>query len=430
VALSHSPSIVTNGLVLCLDAGNTKSLTKVSRTNLLVWSNKLNRPQSTPIGTDYYGGGYFDGWQNNPADITESDDGYGTYYTTTYSLVWSAYNTLNTAPFTVYTISFLAKSDTIANIRPRLYSNVNGTTSTGDWQSLQTDGTLSLNGWRQFTFVMPATSANNPSYPYPENANANSLVIELSTGSGFSIKNIQVEEGSLATEYIPTLGSSVSIVGYVPTWKDLSGNGNNGTITNSVLYAPTYNSSNGGSLVFDGVDDYAQINGSITLSEATFIAWIKRNGDQPIYAGIVYNRVNPSEPGGNATGLDLSGITSSLDVFNPINQVNYTWNGAVNTFSWDTGLLIPDLTWCMCAVSVTSTSATAYLCQPSGITSSTNVVNHSPATLGNIKIGVDDFTLENRSFKGDIAQASIYNRALTASEIQQNYIATLGRFGI
>ena len=36
------------------------------------------------------------------------------------------------------------------------------------------------------------------------------------------------------------------------SWLDLSGNGNNGTLTNG----PTYSSANGGSLVFDGVDDY------------------------------------------------------------------------------------------------------------------------------------------------------------------------------
>jgi hypothetical protein len=35
------------------------------------------------------------------------------------------------------------------------------------------------------------------------------------------------------------------------TWKDISGNTNNSTLTNG----PTYNSANGGSIVFDGADD-------------------------------------------------------------------------------------------------------------------------------------------------------------------------------
>ena len=33
-------------------------------------------------------------------------------------------------------------------------------------------------------------------------------------------------------------------------------------------------------------------------------------------------------------------------------------------------------------------------------------------------------------FSGIIAQVSVYNRALTASEIQQNFNALRGRFGI
>ena len=39
------------------------------------------------------------------------------------------------------------------------------------------------------------------------------------------------------------------------TWSDLSGNSNNGTLTNG----PTFNSRNGGSIVFDGVDDYVTL---------------------------------------------------------------------------------------------------------------------------------------------------------------------------
>ena len=39
------------------------------------------------------------------------------------------------------------------------------------------------------------------------------------------------------------------------TWRDLSKSQLNGTLTNG----PTFNSSNGGSIVFDGVDDYVNL---------------------------------------------------------------------------------------------------------------------------------------------------------------------------
>jgi hypothetical protein len=49
--------------------------------------------------------------------------------------------------------------------------------------------------------------------------------------------------------------NSKSYPGSGTTWTDLSGNGNNGTLANGV----GYNSGNGGSLVFDGVDDYVSL---------------------------------------------------------------------------------------------------------------------------------------------------------------------------
>jgi hypothetical protein len=203
-------------------------------------------------------------------------------------------------------------------------------------------------------------------------------------------------------------GNTKSYPGSGTTWRDLSGRGNTGTLTGG----PTYSSTNGGSIVFDGTDDYVQISGSITTSAATFIAWIRRNGTQSTYDGILFSR------GTSVTGMN----------FQDSNQLGYHWNNALNTYTWQSGLIIPDLTWCMVAVSVTSTSATAYLCQSSGITSATNTVSHTSTTLDDIKIGQEDFG--GRFFTGNIAQVSVYNRALTAQEVSQNFNALRGRFGI
>ncbi|MEX0594961.1 MAG: LamG domain-containing protein, partial [Candidatus Paceibacterota bacterium] len=48
----------------------------------------------------------------------------------------------------------------------------------------------------------------------------------------------------------------------------------------------------------------------------------------------------------------------------------------------------------------------------------------------NYQIGRWGFGGYERYFQGNIAQVSIYNRALTAQEIQQNFNATRGRFGL
>lgn len=208
-------------------------------------------------------------------------------------------------------------------------------------------------------------------------------------------------------------GNRASYVGSGTAWRDLSGNGRNGTLTNG----PTFNSGNGGSIVFDGSNDHVSVTGSITMSTGTFIAWVYRNGSQNQYAGLVFAR-----DAGGANGI------TTYNGFLGNNQIGYHWH-PTNAFSWNSGLVTPDLAWCMCAVSVGSTSAIAYLCQATGITSATNAISHSSVTIGGINIGWDSDS-ETRRFKGNIAIAQIYNRNLSPTEIAQNFNATKSRFGL
>jgi len=198
------------------------------------------------------------------------------------------------------------------------------------------------------------------------------------------------------------------------TWTDLSGNGRTGTLNN--MDGNNFNSANGGSLTFDGTNEFVACSGSITLTTATFIAWMRRNGNQNQYDGILISR-----------GTNLSGM-----LLQNSNNLGYTWNGDLaggnNTYDWSSGLVVPNLSWSMCAISVASSSATAYLYQASGLTTAINNYSHSSSVLDDIKVGQDDFG--GRFFSGNIAQVSIYNRALTATEIAQNYNALKGRYGL
>jgi len=203
-------------------------------------------------------------------------------------------------------------------------------------------------------------------------------------------------------------GNASSYPGSGTTWTDLSGNSRDGTLTNG----PTYSGTNGGSIVFDGSNDYVQCTGSLTVTAATFVTWIRRNGNQGQYDGILFSR------GTNTTGMN----------FQTSNQLGYHWNDAGNTYNWQSGLTIPDATWCMIAVSVTSTTATAYLCQTSGTTTATNTVNHASSVLNDIKIAQDD--AGGRFFNGNIAIALLYNIALSAGQVSTNFEADRGRFGV
>jgi hypothetical protein len=199
-----------------------------------------------------------------------------------------------------------------------------------------------------------------------------------------------------------------SYLGTGTVWTDLSQGSNNGTLVNG----PTFNTANGGSIVFDGVDDFVQCSGSLTVTAATFVSWIRRNGSQGTYDGILFSR------GTNTTGMN----------FQVSNQLGYHWNDNINTYGWQSGLTIPDLTWCMVAISVTSTAAIAYLCQSSGITTATNTVSHGSSLLNDIKLAQDD--AGSRFFNGNIGISQIYNRALTQEEILQNFNAQRSRYGI
>jgi hypothetical protein len=82
----------------------------------------------------------------------------------------------------------------------------------------------------------------------------------------------------------------------------------------------------------------------------------------------------------------------------------------------------------MVAVSVTPTSATAYLCQSAGITTATNTVSHTSTVLDDIKIGFDEAF--SRYFTGNIAIAQLYTTALSAGEISQKFEEDRARFGV
>ena len=207
-------------------------------------------------------------------------------------------------------------------------------------------------------------------------------------------------------------GKRISIAlrrGTSSTWTDLSGNSNTGTLTNS----PTYSSNDGGYIDFDGTNDYVDVSGSRTVSAATFLAWVRLDGDQNAWSGVIYSR-----------GTNISG----MGFYNDTEQIGYTWNDDSNSWLWQSGLYVPTQEWCMMVVTVTSSVATAYLCRSSGITSSTNNISHSSTILDSIEVGRDSHS-STRFFDGRISMAMVYNKALTAAEVLQNYTALKGRYG-
>ena len=199
-------------------------------------------------------------------------------------------------------------------------------------------------------------------------------------------------------------GNTKSYPGSGTTWTDLSGNGNDGTLTNG----PTYSSSNGGNLVFDGSDDYISSvsipnpNGELTCevainydSKGAYHNIFDRGSSRPMLWIDFNNKLEVSFS--TASG----GITSS-DAYNGQDIVVtavYNSNSSPGILLYVNGNLV-------------------------GTQNTTHVTWTNPST----------FTLFNRSnsqtFDGKLYYLKFYTKALTASEIQQNFNALRGRFGI
>jgi hypothetical protein len=183
----------------------------------------------------------------------------------------------------------------------------------------------------------------------------------------------------------------------VTPWYDLSGNGNNGTLTNG----PTYSSTSGGSIVFDGVDDYTQLNQTITLT-----------GEFTLNLFILPTSTNTKILLGNNGGDYLQiNNSSALGLFSSTEFIT------LNGYSWDVSK--PSM------VTVTRNSSNVIQTYKNGDSSVTG------SLTGDFRIRqIGQRGNSSRFYQGSIYTIQIYNRALTAAEINQNYNAQKGRFGL
>jgi hypothetical protein len=207
------------------------------------------------------------------------------------------------------------------------------------------------------------------------------------------------------------------------TWTDLSGNGYNGTLTNG----PTFSSANGGSIVFDGVDDVVNgtINGSIFTSAFTQTAWIYKLNANQIWQGVFTN----SSPATNNTYLMTFGNGSVAAPYNSVgaNQVGVSESGIF----LDIGTHINQ--WLYLVATKTGTTLTIYCYKQGSLLQNSGTINWNGgnfATTNNYQLARHWTGGSVIPLQGNIASVSMYNRALSISEIIQNYNAQKSRFNL
>jgi hypothetical protein len=200
------------------------------------------------------------------------------------------------------------------------------------------------------------------------------------------------------------------------TWFDKSGNANNGTLING----PTFNTGSLGSIVFDGVDDYCNINNTALPSgnnPHTVSSWIYKQGD------------NTSNGWISLINWGTNDINQKRFIFVSSNSSNnnriYTGFYS-NDYNWGTG--VTNNVWTYLVWTFDGSSEAIYL---NGSLYGTHNVSNVNTVLGtNHSIGGYFDATFISYYNGRISNTQLYNRALSAAEVLQNYNATKGRFGL
>lgn len=178
------------------------------------------------------------------------------------------------------------------------------------------------------------------------------------------------------------------------TWYDLSPNGYNSTLVNGV----TFNSL--GWMTFDGVDDYSSGSGSLG-EDCTIELWISSSN----YASKI------------PISIDSNNYGSGPNLYFECGYINWnTGDSCDNAFS---NSYYPDSNWHHIVVTNDyNVNAKLFI---DGVNIGTANSKDSTTTFGSNKFWVGRFHGGSYNINGNIKSATIYNRALTSTEVIQNY---------
>lgn len=436
MSLVHSPRIATDGLVVCLDAGNSKGYD--NKENLFLYSEQYDQSSS---------------WINQNSfettNVVISPDG----LITADKLIGnngqvnrqSIYQTVGVTSGTTYTFSvFLKQAErryaTIwfdsPNIAEGAYYGA------GTYIDLQT-GTIAqgtqtkiiayTNDWyRVYVTATPSFTGNlnlNTAIGTPNNAadGAGTIAYQY-TGdgvSGFYIWGSQFEKGGL-TDYTSTTTTAKN---RGTSLTDLTGKSNSGILTNG----PTYSTVNSGSLVFDGTNDAVRIPLSSSLQSLnfTFDIWVKStvsNGDQMFFSSHYSSY-------GTASGI-MCGITSLIPITGGLRRYYFATflNNSLESISF--GSQIPSNytnLWINIVGSWNGTDKIFYFNGNQVAIQNASGQTHSQLNdfyLGNNADEIANNNYTDSVLSGNISCFKYYNRALSLTEIQQNFNALRGRYGV
>lgn len=184
------------------------------------------------------------------------------------------------------------------------------------------------------------------------------------------------------------------------TWYDLSGNNNNMTLVNGVGFSTV----NGGVLITDGTNDYIELFPfNLTTTNHTIMGASR-------YSGAIRGRIFTSRDGGS-------------------NWLLGHWNNYVRSYypNGDVRLTVDfgDTNWYV-STAVENYSSDLWTLYSNG----NQLITNTNGSQGPQGLSFGAWAGNSEHSTAEIGFFMVYNRLLSAAEIQQNYNATKKRYGL
>jgi len=228
-------------------------------------------------------------------------------------------------------------------------------------------------------------------------------------------------------------GNSSSYSGTGTTWTDLSGNSRNATLINGT----SYSSLDGGKLIFDGINDYAEVANSPALgsNDFTIEVWFKRKESSlswdNTYLFSAWN--NGSIGGSNEWGAGFGDSQSSSNG----NNLNFSLEAQGGGSYGITSDEILINTWYQAVVTREAGTLKMYINGSLRTTSTPSITNYGALgtkavnSVGRkLRIAYHDSVGSTLYTNVEVPIIRMYNRSLSATEVAQNYLNNKSRFGM
>lgn len=222
-------------------------------------------------------------------------------------------------------------------------------------------------------------------------------------------------------------GDSSSYSGTGTNWYDLTSNNADAILTNG----PSYSSSDGGYIDFDGSNDYAQISETNLNTNTLF------SGSNNYSVSLWFNVDSfPSSTNYTVSPILLWGgvrsIFFTIGDGSPTNKLG--WRGNISN-TWQTPVLSNTLslnTWYNICVTYDSSSGFVLYQNGSSVDTSTvtgNSANYSHLSVNGVQIGGHTRS-GSRYFDGSVSSVLIYDKTLSSTEVTHNFNEFKGRYGL